>query len=188
MCRFFAIKYLFSMKSFQPRPKKPAKKKLKLRLKIAIGGLVLSPLAWLGLNGKVEPYCTLNVERVHYSTYLKEYRDIDAIKLNIKSTCNVPQAYTKISPSILEGNTNMHVVAHKFETQISKPVNTNQNTAKFEDIFIECKLGAKANYLGHASGKIRLTSGKDFPVTGDSEMYNFVNCRIKPPAEISLNK
>ncbi|MEN9736565.1 MAG: hypothetical protein RL129_1276 [Actinomycetota bacterium] len=188
MCRFFATKYLFSMESFQPKPEKPVKKKSKLRAKIVLAGLVLSPLAWLGLNGKVEPYCTLNVERVHYSTYLKEYKDIDAIKLNIKSICNVPQAYTEISPSILEGNTNKHVIAHKFETQISKPVDTNRNWAKFEDIFIECKLGAKTNYLGHASGTVRLASGKDFPVSGDSGMYNLVNCRIKPPAGPSPNK
>lgn len=79
------------LKSFFTTPKIPS---------IAVIGLMVAEFVILNNVIAPEPKCTLKVERPHYSTSLKETRNIDAIKLNITSECNFPQDYTEVESNI----------------------------------------------------------------------------------------
>lgn len=57
---------------------------------LVIGLLAAQFLLFQSGNGP-EPKCTVNVEPPHHSTNLKESQNVDAIKLNMTSTCNVLQ-------------------------------------------------------------------------------------------------
>jgi hypothetical protein len=58
---------------------------------LLVVGLLAAQFLILQITHNPEPNCTLNIERPHYSTSLSEIQNIDAIKLNITSTCNVSQ-------------------------------------------------------------------------------------------------
>jgi len=80
---------------------------------LVIGLLAAQFLLFQSGNGP-DPKCTLRVEQPHYSTSLKENQNVDAIKLNITSTCNVPQSYTKVNASIQKIENNLEVTARTF--------------------------------------------------------------------------
>lgn len=166
------------MKFFQPGPKKPGNHLPKLKYKIAIGGLALSSLALIEVNWTEKPHCALEVKRVHYSTYMYEYRNTDSVKLNITSSCNVPQEYTLIYPEILVEDQHHSEFIYKFGSQKKFANTKDSRKAFFEDLFIECKKGIPTNYRGRAAGIVRLKDGENFSVSGRSDIFNYVNCLI----------
>ena len=166
------------MKFFQPGPKKPGKNLPKLKYKIAIGGLALSSLALIEINWNEKPHCTLQVKRVHYSTYMNEYHNTDSVKLNITSSCNVPQEYTLIYPEILVKKQDQSEFTYKFGSRKKFANAKDSREAIFEDLFVECKKGIPANYRGRAAGIVRFEDGKSLSVSGRSDIFNYVNCRI----------
>ena len=166
------------MKFFQPRPKRPSKRNSKLPAKISIGGLLLASLTLLGVQGMGKPHCSLKVNSVHYSTYMNEYRNIDAIKVNIRSTCNVMQKYTFITPEILEVRAKNYVVQHNFGHRTAKALKYQPTDALFEDLYIDCTKGKVTRYIGRAIGIVKLTDGGNYPVSARSENSFVVNCKI----------
>jgi len=67
---------------------------------LLVVGLLAAQFLILQITHNPEPNCTLNIERPDYSTSLSEIQNVDAIKLNITSTCNVSQKYTQLSADI----------------------------------------------------------------------------------------
>lgn len=67
---------------------------------VAVVGLLVAQLLLFQNSHSPDPYCTLKVERPHYSTSLKETKGIDEVKLNLTTECNVPQKYTELNSSI----------------------------------------------------------------------------------------
>jgi hypothetical protein len=111
---------------------------------------------------------------------MNDYENADTVKLNIASKCNVPQKYTLIEPTIIEVPSTGNQINHKFGSQKAFSKASNPNQVKFENIFLECIKGFNSEYSGYASGKVKLVSGTFIAVSGNSDKYNLVNCRIKP--------
>jgi|OM-RGC.v1.034415110 hypothetical protein len=53
-------------------------------------GLLAAQFLLFSAGSNSEPKCDLKIERPHISTYLKEYRNTEALKINIVSKCNAP--------------------------------------------------------------------------------------------------
>lgn len=156
-------------KSFFTTPKIPS---------AAAVALMIAELAILNHFNAPEPSCTLNVERPHYSTSLKETRDIDAIKLNITSKCNVAQDYTEIVPSIEKIEDGRQLVAHNFGLERRDSHKNNPRVAEFQDLYVLCRLGKSMSYSGLAKGIVYLKGGRTVPVQGDSGLFKATNCAI----------
>ena len=144
---------------------------------LVIGLLAAQFLLFQSGNGP-DPKCTLRVEQSHYSTSLKENQNVDAIKLNITSTCNVPQSYTKVNASIQKIENNLEVTARTFlsRTAVSSP--KFSKTAFFRNIFATCESGIKVAYRGTAEGYVLLKNGQKIAVSESSGKYEAANCLI----------
>ena len=141
-------------------------------------GLLASQYILFGTGSNSEPNCTLKVERPHLSTYLREYKNIDAVKLNITSECNVPQKRTDLNASIQTIYNNKQISAYSFDKVSAFPKGKNENRAIFDGLFATCIRGNPIMYLGSASGKVYLKSGQIYPVNGVSDLFIAVPCRI----------
>jgi hypothetical protein len=145
---------------------------------IAVVGLLLAELLISQSFHNPEPYCTLNVERPHYSTSLKETKGIDAIKLNLTTTCNVPQKYTELTSSIQKIDSNRQVAAYAFVVARRKPSGKSPKIAEFKDLFALCRLSKSVLYSGLATGFVYLENGDKYPVNGNSGKFVAVDCSI----------
>jgi len=156
-------------KSFFTTPKIPS---------IAVVGLLV--VEYVILNNVItpEPKCSLNVERPHYSTYLKETRNIDAIKLNITSECNVPQDYTEVESAIQKLENGRQVVVYAPGLERRESLKSDSKKAEFRDLFALCRLGKSMSYAGAASGIVYLKGGGTLPVKDDSGTFRAANCAI----------
>lgn len=145
---------------------------------IAVVGLLAAQFLILQSIGGTEPKCTLNVERPHYSTSLSEDQNIDAIKLNITSTCNVSQNYTQLSASLQKIQNNREITAYSFENERRSSTSKMPNVVTFKDLFAPCKKTISGSYRGTAQGYVYLESGKKVAVKGDSGKFVATRCLI----------
>jgi hypothetical protein len=145
---------------------------------LLVVGLLAAQFFFFQIGHSPEPKCTLNVERPHHSTSLKEKRNIDAIKLNMTVTCNVPQKYSEIASSIQKIENNREVLAHKFQVIRRVPEIKSSNLVVIEDLYKECLFGVWSTYKGEAKGYAMLESGKKYPFEGDSGKYMAADCSI----------
>ena len=145
---------------------------------VLVVGLLAAQFFLFQIGHSPEPKCTLNVERPHHSTSLKEKRNIDAIKLNMTVTCNVPQKYSEIASSIQKIENNREVLAHRFQVIRRVPEIKSSNLVVIEDLYKECLFGVWSTYKGEAKGYAMLESGKKYPLEGDSGKYMAADCSI----------
>ena len=145
---------------------------------LLVVGLLAAQFFFFQIGHSPEPKCTLNVERPHHSTSLKEKRNIDAIKLNMTVTCNVPQKYSEIASSIQKIENNREVLAHRFQVIRRVPEIKSSNLVVIEDLYKECLSGVWSTYKGEAKGYAMLESGKKYPLEGDSGKYMAADCSI----------
>jgi hypothetical protein len=141
-------------------------------------GLLVAQFLLSGSGNRAEPNCALIVERPHYSTHLNEYKRIDAIKLNITSTCNVPQRYTEITSSIQKIKNNREVSAHNFVSTRAIPSSKSPNISTFKNLFAKCDKGTEVAYSGTATGYVHLQNGQKISVSGSSGKFVVVSCLI----------
>lgn len=111
---------------------------------LLVVGLLAAQFLVFQVTDSPEPNCTLNIERPHYSTSLSEIQNIDAIKLNITSTCNVSQKYTQLTADIQKIQNNREITAYSFENERRSSTSKTPNVVTFKDLFAPCK----KNYLG----------------------------------------
>lgn len=145
---------------------------------IAVVGLLAAQFLILQNIGGTEPKCSLKVERPHYSTSLSEDQNIDAIKLNITSTCNVSQKYTQLNASIQKIQDNREVTAYSFVNERRNSTAKSPNVASFKELYGRCLKGASASYRGTAQGYVYLENGKKLVVKGDSGKFVAAGCLI----------
>jgi hypothetical protein len=145
---------------------------------VLVVGLLAAQFFFFQIGHSPEPKCTLNVERPHHSTSLKEKRNIDAIKLNMTVTCNVPQKYSEIASSIQKIENNREVLAHRFQAIRRVPEIKSSNLVVIEDLYKECLFGVWSTYKGEAKDYAMLESGKKYPLNGDSGKYMAADCSI----------
>lgn len=144
---------------------------------LVIGLLAAQFLLFQAGNGP-EPKCSVNVERPHHSTNLKESQNVDAIKLNITSICNAPQNYTSINARIQKIENNREVVAHNFSVRVAVSTAKSPETAVFRNIFISCVPGVEVTYKGFAKGYVLLKNGEKIKIAGTSGNYEVTDCAI----------
>lgn len=124
-----------------------------------------------------EPKCTLEVEYPHYSRSMERDMGIDAIKINIKSECNVPQAYTEVEASI-KSKVGQVMTTYDFARTRESADSKEPNSAYFKRLFKFCTKGSNAEYKGLAIGTVHLKDGRDVQVSGKNENYFPQNCLI----------
>ena len=141
-----------------------------------VAGLLVAQFLIFGSGNSPEPKCTLKVNRPHYSTYLNEFKNVNAIKLSITSKCDMPQNYTELTLSIKRLENEQKVTTSKLELK-RKYSNTNfPNVTKFEDFYILCQKGFTYSYRGEAKGYVSLKNGRIVKVQGNSGKYLAVPC------------
>jgi hypothetical protein len=145
---------------------------------LLVVGLLAAQFLILQVTHSPEPNCTLNIERPHYSTSLNEDQNINAIKLNIMSICNVPQKYTQLSADIQMIQNNREITAYSFENRRRNSTIKTPNVVTFKDLFAPCKKGLSTSYRGIAQGYVYLESGKKLTVKGDSGNFVATGCLI----------
>ena len=119
---------------------------------LLVVGLLAAQFFVLQFGNTPEPSCTLNVERPHLSTSLKEAQNFDAIKLNITSKCTAHQRFTRVTARIQTIENNREVTVSKFVSRVA--------------------------YKGVAEGYVILDGGKRINVAGNSGKYEVANCSI----------
>ncbi len=140
-------------------------------------GLLVAQYLIFGAENAPEPICNLKVNQPHYSTYLNEFKTINAIKLGITSICDKPQNYTELTLSIKRLGKKHKVTTSKLELK-RKYSNMNfPNVAKFEDFYVLCQKGFKYSYRGEAKGYVSLNDGQIVKVQGNSGKYLAVLCQ-----------
>ena len=145
---------------------------------VMVVGLLVAQFLFFQIGNGPEPKCILKVERPHYSTSLKETRNIDAIKLNITSTCNVPQKYTEIDSTIQKIGGNRQVMAYDFGTVRRRPLKNHPEVAEFRNLYAPCHLGISVPYSGLAKGFVYLKNGEKYPVEGSPGEFKAAKCAI----------
>ena len=145
---------------------------------LLVVGLLAAQFLILQVTHSPEPNCALNIERPHYSTSLNEDQNIDAIKLNITSICNVPQKYSQLSAAILKIQNNREITAYSFENQRRSSTTKTPNVVTFKDLFAPCKRAISGSYRGIAQGYVYLENGKKVAVKGDSGKFVAAGCLI----------
>ena len=119
---------------------------------IAVVGLLAAQFLILQNIGEAEPKCALKVERPHYSTSLSEDQNIDAIKLNITSTCNVSQKYTQLNASIQKIQDNREITAYSFVNERRNSTAKSPNVSSFKELYGRCINGDYDSY--HSTDKV----------------------------------
>jgi hypothetical protein len=109
---------------------------------------------------------------------LSEDQNIDAIKLNITSTCNVSQKYTQLSASIQKIQNNREITAYSFVNESRNSSAKTPNVASFKNLFAPCLRGVSTSYRGIAQGYVYLENGKKLAVKGDSGKFVAAGCLI----------
>lgn len=145
---------------------------------VVVVGLLVAQFLFFQYGNEPEPKCTLNVERPHHSTSLKESQNLNAIKLNITSTCNVPQNYTRVTARIQKIENNREMVAHNFPSRVAASTPKTPETAVFRNLFIICAPGVEVAYKGFAKGYVLLKNGEKIEVVGASGNYQVTDCTI----------
>ena len=125
------------------------------------------------------PSCILKFEQLHYSTSVKENRGIDAIKLNLKSVCNVSQKYTVLEASMKELKNGKPSLFYMSGITRTTPIGKSQTEANFLDFWQRCKRGKVLALRGEAHGTVYLRNGKQVAVNGYTGEFTPVHCEFK---------
>ena len=133
----------------------------------------------LSSSNNPTPECVLTIQKVHHSTYMKEYRDLDVIKLNMSTKCNFPQEYSEISAEItrtFQGG--KQVSAARFVRVVRVPSPKSPLVTEYTNLTIPCFKGAVVSYSAVAQGKVKLKNGLFITVASKTLKPGRTNCRI----------
>ena len=157
----------------------PVKQILKFKVPGVFALAILAgQLALTGIPNSDHPLCTINVERPHASTYMKERKNLDVLKLNITTKCEVEQKYTILNAEIQAIIDNTQITAHRFNSELRTSVGEGKKEARFRNLQVNCDSLESTMYLGKASGEVHLANGKIEKVLGDSEYFISKDCKI----------
>jgi hypothetical protein len=157
----------------------PVKQILKFRVP---GVLALALIAGQFLitelpKGK-EQLCKISVERPHTSTYMKKRENLEILKLNITTECEVPQEYTIVDADIQAIIDNVQISVQRFNSQLRVSDGKGRYKARFRDLQVDCDSIEPTMYLGQAWAEVHLKNGDVEKVSGDSQYFVSQDCRI----------
>lgn len=132
-----------------------------------------------GPGTSTEPKCTLNVENVHESTHLKEQKNVQALKLNITSVCNVEQRFTTLDARIDQILHLDQTTTKTFENVTVLPSHKDRTKAHFLDLIVICERSLPILYGGYAKGEVELKDGRKIQVKGSSKEFKTVPCAVE---------
>lgn len=137
--------------------------------------VLASQFAFSQLGNEPKPSCTLKFERIHYSTSVKNTSGTDAVKLNVKSVCNLPQKYTELTASMDVFNDGQP--SHFYtSSSATEPTGKKRNEAVFLDFWKSCKKGETLILKGNAHGTVYLQNEKRVSVNGSTGEFSPVRC------------
>lgn len=133
----------------------------------------------LSSGNNPSPECVLTIQKVHPSTYMKEYRNLDVIKLNMSTKCNSPQEYSEISAEITQTfQDGKRISAARFVRVVRVPSPKSPFVTEYTNLTVPCFRGAVVSYSAVAQGRVKLKSGISLAVTGKTLKPGRTNCRI----------
>ena len=157
----------------------PISQILKLKLPAVLTvALLAGQYLVFGQNSEKDPQCGVIVQKPHHSTYLKEFADLDAIKVNVTVTCTVNQEFAVIDVQLMTKINNSPAKEISFNQVKGFPLSQDRKTTRFEDIFVPCNYGKQAMYLSRIVGKVHLAQGGSKVISGDSGEFKSAKCQI----------
>ncbi len=140
--------------------------------------VIVSQIAFTQIGKESSPVCILKFERLHYSTSVKRNLGLDAIKMNIKSICTVPQRRTELTATIevlAKGNPKNYFTS---PLTVARSDYKKPNDAEFLDFWAECKKGETLILSGEASGRVYLEDGREIPISNRTGKFSPVFCNF----------
>ena len=157
----------------------PISKILKLKLPAVLTvALVAGQYLVFGQNSEKDPRCGVKVDKPHHSTYLKEFADLDAIKVNVTVTCTVNQEFAIIDVQLMTKINNSPEREVTFKRVKGFPSSQDRKITRYQNIFIPCKYGKQAMYLSRIVGEVHLAQGGTKGISGDSGKIQSANCQL----------
>jgi hypothetical protein len=165
---------------FQPIPKPLIPTIIKARVPVwLLVGALAAQFVINAANKQIDPNCSINVQRVHQSTYSLEFQKLSEAKLKISTVCDVPQAYTSLTAKIEEVLPNRgNNVVKTFPNIIARPKPDHENYVLIENLTVPCIGKGQAEYLGQAFGQVHLKDNRTVNISGSSDIPMLLNCRI----------
>lgn len=165
---------------FDPKPKPLIPKIIKARVPVwlLVGALVAQYTISIAIEQK-DPECTINVQRVHQSTYSLEYQRLSEAKIKISTLCTVAQEYTSLTVIFEEVLPNRgNKVVKTVKNIIARPRPQMENYVLIENLTVPCRGEGQGEYYGRAFGHVLLQDGHTVAVNGNSDKSNPLKCRI----------
>ena len=125
-----------------------------------------------------EPLCKIDVERPHTSTYLKQRKNLEILKLNVTTECTVPQEFTILNADIQAIVDNVQISVQRFDNELRVPDEKGRFKAKYRDLQVDCDSLEPTMYFGQAQAEIHLKNGEVEKLSGDSQYFVSQDCKI----------
>lgn len=138
--------------------------------------VIAAQFAFAQVGSSPEPSCSLKFERIHYSTSVKRDRGVDAVKLNIKSICTIPQRHTDLTARmyLLKDGESRQIYESLLTRVTANPHRPKE--AEFLEFWFPCKKGDVLQIRGTADGVTKLANSKTVPVSDFSGKFSPVLC------------
>lgn len=131
-----------------------------------------------GLQAAKRESCVLNVDYAHISTYAYENDGEKKLKIKAKTECNRPQEYSTVAMTFYEVKLVGKTEVRRFDPLKVLADKRRPENAYFESFEEFCLSNVTHKYLGKATGKVRMKSGKLIKVSGKSKKSISVPCWI----------
>jgi hypothetical protein len=139
--------------------------------------VIATQVVIMNVGNRNETSCELLFQRPHYSTSLQEKVKIDAVKLNITSSCTENQLHTDLVATISSTSGSELKILNKSGVIRQDASREDPTKAHFLEFWAPCKRGGVVNYIGNAYGEVTLRSGKVVPVSNSMDKSLAVLCR-----------
>jgi len=131
-----------------------------------------------GLQAAKRESCVLNVDYAHISTYAYENDGEKKLKIKANTECNRPQEYSTVAMTFYEVKLVGKTEVRRFDSLKVLADKRRPENAYFESFEEFCLSNVTHKYVGKATGKVRMKSGKLIKVSGKSKKSISVPCWI----------
>jgi hypothetical protein len=139
--------------------------------------VIATQIVIMNVGDRNEATCELLFQRPHYSTSLQEKVKIDAVKLNITSSCTANQLHTDLVATISSISGGEIKILNKSGVIRQDASKDDPTRAHFLEFWAPCKRGGVVKYIGNAYGEVTLRSGEVVPVSDSMDKSLAVLCQ-----------
>ena len=127
-------------------------------------------------NPKPEkPLCRLEIQNAHLSTTLQRHLDIQAVKINVSSICDVKQAHVLITLEIhKKGEFGDHVYGPFINDQ--SPIKNSGAVVTLQDKYVACKNSKLTKWFGVAYSKAFINGKWQYAGRTESQKIELLPC------------